>query len=131
MKEPLEPSSRILVTTVASSSGMNPVIRGDPFNIGTPATSTLSLIANFLPFSFPLDAPLMSVLYHLFSERKHTIVSRFKVVLLMSIPAASHGHVETKTKVTMACIEHNKMTFYQRLKGSLSYFTQNVPDSMT
>src|SRR5579864_293815 len=47
------PASSILVTTVASTAGTKPVIRGEPFWSGMPATAMLSLIAIFFPESFP------------------------------------------------------------------------------
>ena len=54
------PASNIRVTTVASTSGTNPSRMREPFIMGTPATHVLSLTATVLPWSLPLDAPLMS-----------------------------------------------------------------------
>src|ERR671927_1485164 len=53
------PSRR--VTTVASSRGTNPSTVCEPFIIGTPATSTLSLTATVRPANGPSAAPRISV----------------------------------------------------------------------
>lgn len=52
-----QPSSSILVTTVASKSGVNPSRAWHPFIIGTPATAALSLIATRFPANLPPLAP--------------------------------------------------------------------------
>ena len=56
------PASRIRSTTVASASGTYPSRVTVPFNIGTPATQTLSLIARVFPASGPAGAPSMRLL---------------------------------------------------------------------
>ena len=54
------PAARILVTTVASSTGTKPSSEREPFIIGRPATMTLSLMATRLLASGPLVAPVIS-----------------------------------------------------------------------
>ena len=49
----IAPASSSLVTTVASRRGTNPSTVAEPFIIGTPATSMLSLIATVRPASGP------------------------------------------------------------------------------
>src|SRR5215467_4267076 len=62
------PASRILVTTVASTSGTYPSSVEAPFIIGTPARQMLSLRTIVLPWSAPRSAPLMVVFtYQAFS----------------------------------------------------------------
>src|SRR5690348_8508792 len=55
------PASSSRVTTVASHRGMNPSTVADPFIMGRPATSMLSLIATVRPASGPSAAVLSSV----------------------------------------------------------------------
>ena len=55
------PASSRRVTTVASSRGTKPSRVCEPFIIGTPATSTLSLTATVRPASGPSAAPRISV----------------------------------------------------------------------
>ena len=54
------PASSTRVTTVASRRGTNPSTVADPFIIGSPATSMLSLIATRRPASGPSPAVLIS-----------------------------------------------------------------------
>jgi hypothetical protein len=63
------PASRMRVTIVASTSGTKPSSTFEPFIMGIPATQTLSLIAIFLPASFPPAAPLIKHFqYHALSR---------------------------------------------------------------
>ena len=55
------PASSSRVTTVASRRGTNPWTVAEPFIIGSPATSMLSLIATRRPASGPSPAVVMSV----------------------------------------------------------------------
>ena len=55
------PASSSRVTTVASRRGMNPSTVADPFIMGRPATSMLSLIATRRPASGPPEAVFSSV----------------------------------------------------------------------
>src|SRR3954452_7743708 len=55
------PASNSRLTTVASRLGTKPASVCEPFNIGTPATAVLSLIATVRPASGPSAAPWMSV----------------------------------------------------------------------
>src|SRR3984885_13147427 len=55
------PASSSRVTTVASRRGTNPSTVADPFIIGSPATSMLSLIATRRPASGPSPAVLISL----------------------------------------------------------------------
>ena len=54
------PASSILVTTVASYSGVYPSSILDPFIMGTQATGMLSFTARVFPANNPSGAPLMS-----------------------------------------------------------------------
>ena len=54
------PASRRRVTTVASTSGMNPSRTRLPFIIGTPATHIASLTPTVFPESGPSGAPSIS-----------------------------------------------------------------------
>ena len=49
------------MTTVASSRGTKPSTVADPFIIGMPPTSMLSLTATLRPASGPVPAPVMAV----------------------------------------------------------------------
>ena len=55
------PAASSLVTTVASRAGTKPSRVREPFIIGTPATSMLSLIATRRPASGPSGGPAISV----------------------------------------------------------------------
>jgi len=66
------PASSILVTIVASTSGVYPFMTLDPFMSGTPATHTLSLIATLFPFSSPSGAPGISHFQYLRDKTEST-----------------------------------------------------------